>query len=204
MSAVFSLKNLFGKKHPEEADPSVTQELSLGAPDPTTAAIEAGSTQNDTTIGDDSITEEVDQAELISVPLLGRRTASTHQRVLFILLSASLFALGSVAFLAVRQADTIAQQVAGTGNSLMQSQRLAKSVSQALIGSPQAFPDVKESATVLAQTVRGLKDGDPTLRLAPVGKELQAELNEKVLPPVTRAEKHAKTVLDQQKILTQV
>ncbi|HEY0334727.1 MAG TPA: type IV pili methyl-accepting chemotaxis transducer N-terminal domain-containing protein, partial [Stenotrophomonas sp.] len=143
MSAVFSLKNLFGKKHHEEADPSVTQELSLGAPDPTTAAIEAGSTQNDTTIGDDSITEEVDQAELISVPLLGRRTASTHQRVLFILLSASLFALGSVAFLAVRQADTIAQQVAGTGNSLMQSQRLAKSVSQALIGSPQAFPDVK-------------------------------------------------------------
>jgi hypothetical protein len=39
MSASFSLKNLFGKKASDEADPSVTQELSLGAPDPSTATI---------------------------------------------------------------------------------------------------------------------------------------------------------------------
>lgn len=201
MSAVF--KNLFGKKSPEDADPSVTQELSLGAPEPSTASIEAGSTQNDTTLGDDSITEEVDQAELISVPILGRRTTVTHQRVLFTLLSFALVVLGSVAIFAVNQADKVAQQVAGTGNSLMQSQRLAKSVSQALIGSPQAFPDVSESAQVLAQTVRGLKDGEPSLRLAPVSEELQTDL-EKITPLMQRAEKNAKTVLDQQKILTQV
>ena len=36
-------------------------------------------------------------------------------------------------------------QVAATGQALMQSQRLAKSVSQALVGSPQAFPEVRES-----------------------------------------------------------
>src|SRR6202007_1943128 len=119
-------------------------------------------------------------------PLLGRRTAAAHQRILFTLLSVALGSLGLVAFYAVNQADKIAQQVAGTGNSLMQSQRLAKSVSQALIGSPQAFPDVKESSQVLAQTVRGLKDGDPNLRLAAVGPELQAELNEKILPQVVR------------------
>lgn len=201
MSVVFSLKNLFGKKPSDEADPSVTQELSLGAPDPTTATIEAGSTQNDTTLDDDSITGEVDQAELIRVPFLGRRTAATHQRVLFILLSFALVVLGSVAFFAVTQADRIAQQVAGTGNSLMQSQRLAKSVSQALIGSPQAFPDVKESAEVLAQTVRGLRSGDAHLR--PVAESMQPDL-EKIVPLMERAEKNAKTVLGQQKILTQV
>ncbi|WP_171561232.1 methyl-accepting chemotaxis protein [Ramlibacter montanisoli] len=203
MSASFSLKNLFGKKPSDEADPSVTQELSLGAPDPSTASIEAGSTQNESTIGDDSVTEEVDQAELISVPLLGRRTTATHQRVLFTLLSLSLVVLGSVAIFAVNQADKVAQQVAGTGNSLMQSQRLAKSVSQALIGSPQAFPDVKESAVVLAQTVRGLQAGDSNLRLAPVSQDLQADL-EKIIPLMQRAEKNAQTVLNQQKILTQV
>jgi twitching motility protein PilJ len=203
MSATFSLKNLFGKRPSDEVDPSVTQELSLGAPDPTTATIEAGSTQNDTTIGDDSITDEVDAAELIRVPLLGRKTATTHQRILFTLLSVSLVALGGIAFYAVNQADRIAQQVAGTGNSLMQSQRLAKSVSQALIGSPQAFPDVKESAQVLAQTVRGLKNGDSNLRLAPVTQELQPDL-EKITPLMQRAEKNAQTVLGQQKILTQV
>src|SRR5437764_6802148 len=203
MSATFSLKHLFGKRPSDEADPSVTQELSLGSHDPVTATIEAGSTQNDTTIGDDSITDEVDAAELIRVPLLGRKTAATHQRILFTLLSISLMALGGIAFYAVNQADRIAQQVAGTGNSLMQSQRLAKSVSQALIGSPQAFPDVKESAQVLAQTVRGLKNGDANLRLAPVTQELQPDLD-KITPLMQRAEKNAQTVLGQQKILTQV
>jgi twitching motility protein PilJ len=203
MSVVFSLKNLFGKKPPEEADPSVTQNLSFGTPDPTTATIEAGSTQNESTIGDDSIVEEIDQAELISVPLLGRRTTATHQRILFTLLSLSLVVLGAVAIFAVNQADKVAQQVAGTGNSLMQSQRLAKSVSQALIGSPQAFPDVKESAQVLAQTVRGFKEGDANLRLAPISEDLQVDL-QKIFPLMQRAEKNAQTVLSQQKILTQV
>jgi twitching motility protein PilJ len=203
MSVVFSLKNLFGKNPPEEADPSVTQDLSFGTPDPTTATIEAGSTQNESTIGDDSVVEEVDQAELISVPLLGRRTTATHQRILFTLLSLSLVVLGSVAIFAVNQADKVAQQVAGTGNSLMQSQRLAKSVSQALIGSPQAFPDVKESAQVLAQTVRGFKEGDANLRLSPISEDLQGDL-QKIFPLMQRAEKNAQTVLSQQKILTQV
>ena len=201
MSA-FSMKNLFGKKQPEEADPSVTQELSLGAPDPSTASIEAGSTQEPDSI-DDSIVDQIDEAELISVPLLGRHTTQTHQRVLFTLLALSLVVLGSVAIFAVNQADRVAKQVAGTGSSLMQSQRLAKSVSQALIGSPQAFPDVKESADVLARTVRGLKDGDDSLNIAPVSSELQPDI-EKILPLMERADKNAKTVMAQQKILTQV
>lgn len=207
MSAL-SLKNLFAKKQPEEADPSVTQELSLGAPDiSTTASIEAGSTQgigaqNPDTV-DDSVIEEVDAAELIRVPFLGNRTTATHQRILFALLSLSLVVLGGVAFFAVTQADKVAQQVAGTGQALMQSQRLAKSVSQALIGSPTAFPDVKESADVLARTVRGLRDGDPNSRLTAVGTDLQPDL-EKISPLMERAEKNAKTVMGQQKILTQV
>jgi twitching motility protein PilJ len=207
MSVAASLKNLFGKKDPSDADPSITQEMSLG-PD-ASASIEAGSTQGidrsrtDPDSVDDSIDsiEEVDQAELITVPLLGRRTTATHQRVLFTLLSFSLVVLGSVAIFAVNQADKVAQQVAGTGSSLMQSQRLAKSVSQALIGSPQAFPDVKESADVLARTVRALKSGDATLDA--VGRDMQSDV-EKIVPLMERAEKNAATVMNQQKILTQV
>ena len=103
----------------------------------------------------------------------------------------------------MNQADKVAQQVAATGQSLMQSQRLAKSVSQALVGSPQAFPDVKESADVLAKTVRGLKDGDPALRLVAVAPAEMGDV-EKALPLVERAEKNASTVMGQQKILTQV
>lgn len=201
MSVADSLKNIFAKKS-SEADPSVTQDMSLGH----TASIEAGSTQG---IGDpldpDSIDsvemDGVDEQELIAVPVLGRRTAVTHQRILLTLVSLALVVLGAVAYFAVRQADQVAQQVAGTGNSLMQSQRLAKSVSQALIGSPQAFPDVKESADVLARTVRGLRDGDERLTALP--PELRTDMD-KIVPLMERAEKNAGTVMQQQKILTQV
>ena len=99
----------------------------------------------------------------LSIPLLGTRSAGAHQRILAVLGSLALLVLGAVAFYAVTQADKVAQGVTATGTSLMQSQRLAKSVSQALVGSAQAFPDVRESADVLAKNVRGLKAGDASI-----------------------------------------
>ena len=145
----------------------------------------------------------VESADLLRLPLLGRRTIGQHQKILVTLLALAMLVLGSVAFLALRQADKVAQQVAATGQSLMQSQRLAKSVSQALVGSAQAFPDVRDSSDVLAKTVRGLKSGEDSLRLTAVNDELQGYLA-KVTPLMERAEKNAKTVMAQQSILTQV
>nr|WP_255368776.1 methyl-accepting chemotaxis protein [Polaromonas sp. OV174] len=145
----------------------------------------------------------VEAADLLSLPLLGRRTISQHQKILVGTLAVAVAVLGVVTFLALSQANRVAQQVAATGQSLMQSQRLAKSVSQALVGSAQAFPDVRESSDVLARTVRGLKSGEDSLRLAPVKSDLQPDV-EKVTPLMERAEKNAKIVLGQQNILTQV
>jgi twitching motility protein PilJ len=109
-------------------------------------------------IDDDS---EVDEAELISVPLLGRRTIGTHQRILFGAAGRWRWSCWP-AWPSMRCARPTRSRSRwpAHGDSLMQSQRLAKSVSQALIGSPQAFPDVRDSADVLARSVRGLKDGD--------------------------------------------
>ena len=151
-------------------------------------------------VGKAAVTESPD---LLSLPLLGRRTIAQHQRVLLSLLGLSVLVLAVVAYRALSQAETVAQQVAATGQSLMQSQRLAKSVSQALVGSAQAFPDVRESSDVLAKTVRGLKTGDATLRLDPVNEDIQADV-QKVTPLMERAEKNAATVMGQQNILTQV
>jgi hypothetical protein len=53
----------------------------------------------------------------------------------------------------------------------MQSQRLAKSVSQAIVGAPQAFPDVKDSSEVLSRSVRALKAGDEQMRIEAVSAE---------------------------------
>ena len=141
--------------------------------------------------------------DLLTLPILGSRTLGEHQRLLVLVMALSVVVLGVVTFLALNRADRVAQQVAATGQSLMQSQRLAKSVSQALVGSAQAFPDVKESAEVLAKTVRGLKSGDDNLHLSPVAEDLQNNVD-KVTPLMERAEKSAKVVMDQQAILTQV
>ena len=217
MSVVDHLKKLFSKKPAEsEAD------LSLAMPDASvdpmaTGAMEAPGTMAMAPVEeriddappsrmageDEMMVPQVDESELVSVPLLGRRTIVQHQRILFILLAFALVVLGAVTVFALNQADRVAQQVAGTGQSLMQSQRLAKSVSQALVGSAQAFPDVKESADVLAKTVRGLASGDEQLRLQPVTSELQEDVT-KITPLMERAEKNAGTVMGQQKILTQV
>jgi twitching motility protein PilJ len=141
--------------------------------------------------------------DMVKLPVLGTRTIAQHQRTLLILLGLSILTLAIVAYLALNQAETVSREISVTGDSLMQSQRLAKSVSQALIGSAQAFPDVKESAGVLAKSVRGLRSGDDSLRLTAVNTDLQAEVD-KVFPLMERAEKNAAVVMAQQNILTQV
>ncbi|WP_414693824.1 methyl-accepting chemotaxis protein [Polaromonas sp.] len=151
----------------------------------------------------DSEESSQEKVELLSLPVLGRRRMGTHQRVLVTLMTLAAIVLASVTFFALSQADQVAQQVAATGQSLMQSQRLAKSVSQALVGSAQAFPDVKESSDVLAKTVRGLKFGEDSLRLEAVEDTLQNDVDT-VMPLMERAEKNAATVMGQQAILMQV
>jgi twitching motility protein PilJ len=215
MSVVDQLKNLFAKKG---AEPSMehSSALSLGMADgrldpmasvnPRSATMPISQADTDTVAQEDSSQaplDAVDEADLISVPLLGRRSIGAHQRILFILLVVALAVLFTVAGFAVARADKVAQQVAGTGQSLMQSQRLAKSVSQALVGSAQAFPDVKESAESLAKTLRGLRSGDEAMRLKPLEDEQRDDLD-KIVPMVDRAEKNANVVMGQQQILTQV
>ncbi|WP_411878028.1 methyl-accepting chemotaxis protein [Polaromonas sp. YR568] len=215
MSVIENIQKLFKTKSVQPEDSM--DMASVGTPDPlATGAMDEASLQtatarradgNDDAFGSTRIATAEDSVvatpEVLSLPVLGRRTIGQHQRILVFFLAVSVAVLGTVTFLALSQADKVAQQVAATGQSLMQSQRLAKSVSQALVGSAQAFPDVRESSDVLAKTVRGLKSGEDSLRLAPVSEDLQPDV-EKVTPFMERAEKNAKTVMGQQNILTQV
>jgi twitching motility protein PilJ len=145
----------------------------------------------------------VSAAGVITIPVLGTRTVVAHQRILAALLALALIVLALVTFLALTQADKVTQQLSATGQALMQSQRLAKSVSQAIVGTPQAFPDVKESSDVLARSVRALKAGDEQMRIDAVPVDAQVSVDI-ISPLMERAEKNAKTVIGQQKILTQV
>ncbi len=144
-----------------------------------------------------------DDGGKLSLPLLGRRTVDAHRRILGALLLIVVVLLASVVIYALNTTERAGRQVAASGQALMQSQRLAKSVSQALIGNAGAFAEVKDSADVLSRSVRGFKSGDEGLGLAPLGPQYDAQLAE-LLPKVELAERSAASVLSQQKVLTQV
>ena len=149
--------------------------------------------------------EEVRLAQegLVDVPLLGRKPAAQHQRSLTMMLGVGILVLGGVTLYVLSQTEKVSQQVAASGQALMQSQRLAKSVSQALVGSPSAFPEVREAAGVLVGTVRALKNGAADMGVEPLGAGFGPQLDA-LLPKVDLAERNAQAVLAQEKILTQV
>jgi twitching motility protein PilJ len=135
------------------------------------------------------------------LPLIGHQPLAQQQRTLVIVFGAGLVGLLLAAVLAVTAGNRNAQQVGATGQAQMQSQRLAKSVSQALAGNPAVFAEVREAVGVLTTNVRGLKTGEGGVPSVGGGA---AELIEPLLPLVERAEKNSKVVLDQEKTLTQV
>jgi len=96
---------------------------------------------------------------------------------------------------ALNQSDKVAQQLGATGQALMQSQRLAKSVSQAVVGSAQAFPDVSDSCGVLSKSVtRFASLAITSCALNATERRLTFAELEKIMPSVDRAEKNAKAV----------
>ena len=76
------------------------------------------------------------------LPIIGNRPVAEQQRVLFAMVALGLIGLILITLLSLYSANRGAAQVGASGQALMQSQRLAKSVSQALIGSAAAFPEV--------------------------------------------------------------
>ncbi len=209
MSVIDQFSNLVGKKKTDaeggatsDADALVAPERPETDPEHLHTADFAESKMADAVVPDD-VEVSAPEGELLHVPLLGARTAAQHQRGLLMLLGIALAVLAVVTYFALSGADRVARQVAATGQSLMQSQRLAKSVSQALVGSPQAFPEVRESSTDLVANVMGLRNGNAELRIEPVAQADMEEV-EKAVPLVEKAQKNADVVMAQQKILTQV
>ena len=207
MSIVDQLKNLLGKK---PSDSELDSRLSLGMPDgsmdssgeDTLQAVSNGQVPIEVlkpTAGEAA--QVANRGDLVTLPVFGARSVAEHQQTLGIIFGGALIVLIVVALLALNRSDRVAQQLGATGQALMQSQRLAKSVSQALVGSAAAFPDVSDSAGVLGKTTKGLQVGDD--KLTALGDAYQKELGQ-VIPLVERAEKNATTVMGQQKILTQI
>ncbi len=135
------------------------------------------------------------------LPIIGAWPLARQQRAMITVFVAGLLGLLLVTAFSLVSSSRGSGQVGAVGQASTQSQRLAKSVSQALVGNAAAFAEVKESAGVLARNVRGLKNGDADISAAP--SSLQPKVEE-LMPLIDRAEKNANIVLGQEKTLTQV
>ena len=152
---------------------------------------------------DEEVPEAIPSTDRVTVPLLGTKAPEDHRRTLTTLLAVFLVVLAGVVFYVLSQTEKLSQQVAASGQALMQSQRLAKSVSQALVGTPSAFAEVRESSSVLGSSLSAFIQGSDSMSVEALGSAFQTQLAE-LKPGVDSATKNAEVVLNQEKILTQV
>jgi twitching motility protein PilJ len=136
----------------------------------------------------------------VALPLIGGWPLERQQRALVTTFGIGLAGLLLGVVLAALGANRSSDQLAAAAQATAHSQRLAKSVVQAVQGQAAAFAEVRESAQVLTQNVRSLRSGEGAV--AAVSGSLQEQL-EPLLPLVERAERSAGVVLAQQQGLTQ-
>ncbi len=217
MSIIDQVKNIFSPKKVDASMSEHDSRLSLATPDPSMDPVSVldtvghGSGNSSpmpvgTGSGERQQTPESAvqrDVNLIRLPVFGSKTIGDHQRQLSIMLVVALIVLAGLLIYALNQAGKTAQQLSATGQSLMQSQRLAKAVSQAMTGNQPAFAEVKESSDVLSKAAKGLKSGDDELKISALDAEFGPDLDS-IVPMVEKAEKSAGAVMGQQKVLTQV
>jgi len=152
-------------------------------------------------------TQAADPTTLLSPPAatgvdkLTELFSRHRQRVLTGLVVLGLAGTATSVALVLVNSNRSAAQVRAAGQALMHSQRMAKSVSAALVGNPAAFAELRESVGTLSGVVNNLRTGEGELAVAPA--RVQPTLDA-LKPFVERAEKNGKVVQSQEKILTQV
>ena len=150
MSVANQFKNLFSKKAPDaEQDSRMSLATPEGSYGQNSTDTMLASTDHSPLLPQDNANlpaqddarapAALEATDLVALPVLGKRTVGQHQKTLFILLGLALVTLAAVTLYVLNQSDRVAQQLSAAGQSLMQSQRLAKSVSQALVGGSRRF-----------------------------------------------------------------
>ena len=157
MSIADQFKKLFSPKAAEPPQSEQESRLSLATPDASVDPLQhdtVGQTLASAAKTDyepmantqsarlEATPTEDDRPDLIKLPVVGRKSVVEHQRNLTIWLILALLALAVLTAYALIQANRTAKQLGATGQALMQSQRLAKSTSLALVGNQPAFADV--------------------------------------------------------------
>ncbi len=216
MSLLQQLKRRFAGKVTE---PEVDTRLGVSVPDASTFELEDELKSSQTQYGPPQVLPEhsdptgsVDtvpmppttpakaQRNLVLLPFLGARPVAQHQRVLSVLLLLWLAVLVLVAVLAWRQSSQVSRQLQVIGQTLMQSQRLAKLVTQAVAGDAAVLSDATQSARSLSQSLNGLRVGDDELALSALAGDFRPALD-RLQPLGERTEKATTAIAAQHKLL---
>lgn len=155
------------------------------------------------TVTEPGSTENPSHAETVKLPILGSATADVHQKRLGLVLAVSLVLIIGLTWFSLGKSNQVAKQVSTAGDAVTESQRLAKSITQAVVGNQKAFTEMKASALELGKSVRGLRLGDTDMQLAAADAKEQILINE-LWPLIERTEKNVKKVESHEKVLTTV
>ncbi|WP_031407784.1 methyl-accepting chemotaxis protein [Thiomonas sp. FB-Cd] len=176
-----ALFSLFGSKHPVEASTAITD---ASASMSSTVQMEGNPTETSPATNGPS-----------PLPLIGNRPVGEQQRLLAVVLIVAVILVGLGLAVTLRVASSSAKRLDTTGDALMQSQRVAKSISAALLGSNEGFGELKTSAEALNADMQHLS-GDATLGAA--GSDLA-----KLQPLVNTTVENARAVVKLEPVLTQ-
>lgn len=176
-----ALFSLFGSKHPVEASTAITD---ASASMSSTVQMEGNPTETSPATNGHA-----------PLPLIGNRPVGEQQRVLAVVLIVAVILVGLGLAVTLRVASSSAKRLDTTGDALMQSQRVAKSISAALLGSREGFGELKTSAEALNADMQHLS-GNATLGSA--GSDLA-----KLQPLVNTTVENARAVVKLEPVLTQ-
>ena len=102
---------------------------------------------------------KIDVSDLrMRLPLIGNLRVTGQQFILSVMVLIGLLGLLISTIYSLHVSRRSTEHVAAAGRALTESQRLAKSASQALLGNFQSFQDIKQSSDVLARTACGFLD----------------------------------------------
>ncbi|MDR0478251.1 MAG: type IV pili methyl-accepting chemotaxis transducer N-terminal domain-containing protein, partial [Burkholderiaceae bacterium] len=118
--------------------------------------------------------------------------AAARQRLLWLLLVVGLIALLVAGWWTISRTERAFGGAGAVGEALLQSQRLSKSASQAIAGSPGAFSELVESSRALSGSLNRLRSN--------LGADYADELG-KIAPLADRAGKNASVIIAQQQAL---
>jgi twitching motility protein PilJ len=206
----------------DAADPPVHAGLGLPAPQPVSGfGVAAASSETGPLAVDSSLISEAPTSSLApsfgesrqmldggarpfepaqALPLIGARPVAAQQRILLALIAAGVMILALSVILGIAASNRTAQQAAAAAQAQMQAQRQAKAATQALVGVPTSFGELRESTQVLTKNLRGLRSGDDEFSALPASL---VDAVEPLVELVNRSEKSAVAVTAQEKVLTQ-